>query len=102
MPAVSFDETKNQDYVFTGPLVRRMSAEQFRDGLGELTGVWYDVPAAQIEHTVVGKGKTPPKKANSGKANSGKIRAVLANADILQVAMGRPNREQTVTTRNSV
>jgi hypothetical protein len=29
----------------------------------------------------------------------GKIRAVLANADPLQVALGRPNREQTVTTR---
>src|SRR5262249_30220174 len=29
MPAVSFDEKGGQDYVFTGPLVRRMSAEQF-------------------------------------------------------------------------
>jgi hypothetical protein len=29
------------------------------------------------------------------------VRAVLVNADPLQVAMGRPNREQTVTTRAS-
>ncbi len=34
--------------------------------------------------------------------NYGKVRAVLVNADVLQVALGRPNREQTVTTRNSV
>jgi len=33
--------------------------------------------------------------------NYGKVRAVLANADVLQVALGRPNREQTVTTRLS-
>ena len=39
MPAVSFDENSSQDYVFSGPLVRRMSAEQFRDALGELTGI---------------------------------------------------------------
>ena len=52
MPAVSFDEKSSQDYVFTGPLVRRMSAEQFRDALGELTGVWYEQPAGQIDYTL--------------------------------------------------
>ena len=52
MPAMSFDEKNSSDYVFTGPLVRRMSAEQFRDALGELTGVWYDQPAGQIDYTL--------------------------------------------------
>jgi mono/diheme cytochrome c family protein len=84
LPAVSFDEKNSQEYVFTGPLVRRMSAEQFRDALGKVTGVWYDRPAATIDY------------------KHGKVRAVLVNADALQVALGRPNREQTVTTRNSV
>ena len=98
-PSVTFDEKNTQDYVFSGPLVRRMSAEQFRDALGELTGVWYDKPAAQIDYTL-GQGK-PPKKAVPAK-NHDKVRAVLANADALQVALGRPNREQTVTTRSSV
>jgi hypothetical protein len=96
---VTFDEKNTQDYVFTGPLVRRMSAEQFRDALGELTGVWYDKPAAQIDYTL-GPGK-PSKKAVPAK-NHDKVRAVLSNADALQVALGRPNREQTVTTRSSV
>ena len=52
MPAVSFDEKNSQEYVFSGPLVRRMTAEQFRDALGELTGVWYDRPAAQLDYTL--------------------------------------------------
>ena len=88
MPAVSFDEKTSQDYVFAGPLVRRMSAEQFRDALAKLTGVWYDKPAAPLD-------------AKVAKRLKGKIRAVLANADPLQVALGRPNREQTVTERSS-
>ncbi|HZV33946.1 MAG TPA: DUF1549 domain-containing protein, partial [Verrucomicrobiae bacterium] len=52
MPAVSFDEKDSAAFVFQGPLVRRMSAEQFRDALGELTGVWYDQPDAQIDFTL--------------------------------------------------
>jgi len=58
MPAVSFDDKSSRDYVFAGPLVRRMSAEQFRDALGELTGVWYDQPAGQIDYTL-GRSTTP-------------------------------------------
>jgi hypothetical protein len=49
LPAVSMDEQKHADYVFTGPAVRRMSAEQFRDALGTLTGVWFETPAAQFD-----------------------------------------------------
>ena len=33
--------------------------------------------------------------------NYGKVRSVLVAGDMLQVALGRPNREQTVTTRLS-
>jgi hypothetical protein len=45
MPAVSLDEQNRPDFVFTGPAVRRMSAEQFRDALGNLTQLWFDTPA---------------------------------------------------------
>jgi hypothetical protein len=45
MPAVSMDEQSRPDFVFAGPAVRRMSAEQFRDALGRLTQVWFDAPA---------------------------------------------------------
>ncbi|WP_160164590.1 DUF1549 domain-containing protein [Pedosphaera parvula] len=49
MPAVSLDEKSSEDYVFKGPIVRRMSAEQFRDSLGEVAGIWYEQPVAQVD-----------------------------------------------------
>jgi hypothetical protein len=48
LPAVDLPEPPGPDYVFRGPGVRRMSAEQFRDALGSLTGVWFDKPAAEF------------------------------------------------------
>ncbi len=66
LPAASFDEKSSQDYVFTGPLVRRMSAEQFRDALGELTGVWCGRPAAPPLDFALGH-KTTPRKAFAAK-----------------------------------
>src|SRR6185436_12642900 len=48
LPAVSLDEQSRTDYIFTGPAVRRLSAEQFRDALATLTGVWYREPAKGI------------------------------------------------------
>ncbi len=83
MPTVNGGELAAQNYIFTGPQVRRMTAEQFRDALGLLTGVWYDKPAAAL-----------PVKTNY-------VRAALVPADPLMVALGRPNREQVMTTRAS-
>jgi hypothetical protein len=48
-PAISLDEQKHDGFVFTGPAVRRMSAEQYRDALAALTGVWFNEPAAQFD-----------------------------------------------------
>jgi hypothetical protein len=50
LPAVSVNEQDQQNYVFRGPSVRRMSAEQFRDALGALTGIWYSQPATKINY----------------------------------------------------
>jgi hypothetical protein len=54
LPAVSLEEQRRADYVFIGPAVRRMSAEQFRDALGTLTGAWYSEPAKGINLVVPG------------------------------------------------
>ena len=54
LPAVSLDEQKQTGFVFHGPAVRRMSAEQFRDALGALTGVWNPEPAKGINLAVPG------------------------------------------------
>jgi mono/diheme cytochrome c family protein len=51
LPAVGMGEQLQGDFVFTGPAVRRMSAEQFRDAFGTLAGVWFDRPAAQFDLT---------------------------------------------------
>lgn len=39
-PAVAASEGAPKDFVFRGPIVRRISAEQFMDALGTITGVW--------------------------------------------------------------
>jgi hypothetical protein len=80
LPTVNLAESKG--FVFQGPAVRRMSAEQFRDALGQITGVWFA-------------------KADFGNGTN-QIRASLVAADPLTVALGRPNREQVVTSRPTV
>ena len=62
-----------------------MSAEQFRDALGQVTGVWYEKAAAKFEAST----------------ESSVVRASYVAADPLAVALGRPNREQIATTRAS-
>ncbi|HSU53749.1 MAG TPA: DUF1549 domain-containing protein [Candidatus Dormibacteraeota bacterium] len=48
LSAVNYDPTRQQDFVFRGPAVRRMSAEQFRDALTSLTGDGYASPAFEL------------------------------------------------------
>ncbi len=89
LPSVAAPEKAAAAFVFRGPLVRRMSAEQFRDAVGSLTGVWQANLDAHIART-------------DGVTNHFALRrAALAAASPLQVALGRPNREQVVTCRAS-
>ncbi|MFO1499146.1 MAG: DUF1553 domain-containing protein, partial [Verrucomicrobiota bacterium] len=44
-PSVPATELAAKDFVFRGPLVRRLSAEQFQDALSGITGVWHATPA---------------------------------------------------------
>ena len=73
-------------YVFRGPLVRRLSAEQFMDGISRVTGVWqpgepkFRIPFGD-DDAVTG------------------VRAWRVPFDTLTRALGRPNREQVVTRR---
>ena len=84
MAAVNLSELKETDFVFRGPAIRRLSAEQFRDALTSLTGAGYANAEAPVKNA-------PP----------GKVRAALVPADPLLAALGRPNREQVITTRAS-
>ncbi|MBI4657369.1 MAG: DUF1553 domain-containing protein [Verrucomicrobia bacterium] len=51
MPSVPVTEQRVKEYVFNGPYVRRMSAEQFVDALASVTGVWFALPAARSDFT---------------------------------------------------
>src|SRR5437660_709349 len=52
LPAVPVAEQATQEFVFRGPVVRRLSAEEFLDALSTVTGVWHESPAAQIDFSV--------------------------------------------------
>jgi mono/diheme cytochrome c family protein len=69
------------DFVFEGPLARRLTAEQFADAVWRITG-------------------TAPAKPNlEVRRDPAPVRASLVVADPLMRSLGRPNREQVVSTR---
>lgn len=59
LPSVDLGEQGGKDFVFSGPAIRRMSAEQFRDALGGLTGVWYEKPASTFDFSGGTSGRIP-------------------------------------------
>jgi hypothetical protein len=89
-PAVQPKEPVAEEYVFRGPELRRLSAEQFLDALWMITHTGPSKSAAPV--------KLPP-FPESVPAERRLIRAALVNADALMRSLGRPNREQVVTTR---
>lgn len=70
------------EFRFQGPLPRRLTAEQWLDGVWQLTAQF---PAAAA--------------ADFGERGGQPVRAGLVVASRLMTVLGRPNREQVVTTR---
>jgi hypothetical protein len=62
LPSVAATEQADKEFVFHGPIVRRMSAEQFRDALTTVTGIGYATPAADLP---LEGGKTGAKPAKA-------------------------------------
>ena len=79
-PAVSLDEEADE-FVFRGPVVRRMFAEQFLDGLDQIILAAKGSPAAA--------------------RGTGRKRAGSRNLDRLMRTLGRPKRDVVVTRRES-
>lgn len=71
-----------EEYVFVGPHVKRMSAEQFMDAIWKITGTGPNDSAVK-----------------TGERGDRPVRASLVISDPLMRSLGRPNREQVVTTR---
>ena len=98
LPSVNVDEAARQ-YVFRGPSVRRLSAEQFRDALTTLTGIGYAKADAAVGEAVTNKSKFSPvnypnwiwstKDAESkGKAGVAYFRKTVQVADEVRQAIG--------------
>jgi hypothetical protein len=85
LPAVIQEGERDDKFIFKGPLIRRMSAEQFTDAISTVTGIWQSKPATR--------------PAKEGSPAAPEIRSALCSADPLTTALGRPNREQVVTER---
>ena len=85
--AVSDDEPSAVGFVFRGPEVKRMTAEQFLDAIGMMTGT---APAKRL---------FPVKQPPAVRKEREFLRSSLVALDPLLRSLGRPNREQIVTTR---
>lgn len=89
-PALRKEEVPGEAYVFRGPELKRMTAEQFLDAIGQVTGTGPAKPAAPVK---------PPAWTDATPPERRRVRAALLRSDVLMRSLGRPNREQVVTTR---
>lgn len=85
--AVLEEEPVAGEFIYTGPIARRMTAEQFMDAIWQITETGPRNPHKSIEQVVADSGKGP------------QVRASLVSPNLLMRSLGRPNREQVVTTR---
>ncbi|MBA4192422.1 MAG: hypothetical protein C0467_31020 [Planctomycetaceae bacterium] len=83
-------EPGGEAYVFRGPELKRLSAEQFVDAVWMLTNT---APAKPIAPAAI------PAFTESVPTERRFVRATLVDCDDLMRSLGRPNREQVVTTR---
>ncbi len=83
-------EISGDGYVFRGPELKRLSAEQFIDAIWMLTGTAPAKPTAPA--AIPGFPDSVPKERQF-------VRVTLVDCDPLMRSLGRPNREQVVTTR---
>ena len=80
---VAGDKLATGEFVFRGPIAKRMTAEQYIDAIWQLTGTGAAKPDAEVERPDATKF----------------VRASLVKSDLLMRSLGRPNREQIVTMR---
>jgi len=87
-PAAPVDE-----YVFRGPAPKRMTAEQFVDSVWRMARV---SPANSDDNAIFGEMLY---YTTGGQASQPFVRASLVESTLLMRSLGRPNREQVVTSR---
>lgn len=93
---VAWDESApSEDFVFAGPAAKRMTGEQFVDGVARITGYAPDNTDddAIFEKIADDAGKRAGRRSF--------VRAGIVEGTLLTRTLGRPNRDQVVTTRPS-
>jgi len=83
---IALEQEQSGPYVFHGPQAKRMTAEQFVDAIWSISGT----APQQIDAPITWD-------PNEGR----QVRAALVKCDLLMRSLGRPNREQVVTSRPS-
>jgi len=63
LPAVGLSGPEAKEFVFRGPVVRRLSAEQFADAISEITGIWGALPANTDINFQAGQSRSGKDKA---------------------------------------
>jgi hypothetical protein len=114
--AIADDARAGEEFVFRGPEVKRMTAEEFIDAVWAITDTRPAKIVAPLDAPPPPPGapkaaqKPPAKQAVAVKPPPVKsppkpphiVRASLVYADLLMRSLGRPNREQVVTTREDL
>lgn len=89
--AESLETTPQEtNYIYRGPRPKRLTAEQLTDAIWQICGTApgkFDAPVARL------------KTGSDAAARQPMVRAVLMQCDLLMRTLGRPNREQIVSTR---
>ncbi len=89
-------ELPSRGYAFRGPEVRRLSAEQFADAVGAMTGEWSVHPVRAAAPGPTRRDGPPPSLPTSEGAYGREWHAASSN---LTRALGRPIRDQVASTR---
>lgn len=89
-PIIIEHETPVDEYVFRGPELKRLTAEQFLDAVWMITRM---APAKAVAPVTI------PEFPSTVPTERRFVRAALVNCDPLMRSLGRPNREQVVTNR---
>jgi len=100
MPAVArAGEAPSRGYVFAGPEVRRLTAEQFADAIGAMTGEWnvHPVRRTGAAAPAAPRREGPPPSLPSTEGAYG--REWRAASNNLTRALARPIRDQVISTR---
>jgi hypothetical protein len=113
MHAVPRDGQPSRGYVFRGPEIRRLTAEQFADAVAAMTGDWnvYQPPAPATPSAAkpatnggpapVAQSTVPPPAA-AGPPPGRYTREWRTAANSLTRALGRPIRDQVFSSRDSM